>query len=350
MIIKRQSDILTDMIDYTASMTNKITDYSVGSVVRSIFDAVSIEGEMMYLMTYNNIQEGIEEGLMSAFNFTPKSATSASGDVTIDFYSPLVSDIIIDKGTRFTTGDTDTAIYYETKTSYLVSAGESSATITVYCNTTGKEGNLLSGEISHIETSINNASRVYNSEPFLNGAPEETYSSARDRFTQMIESIGKSTRAAILYGALAVPDIQLAQVYEHVGYVDVYAGNANGMLSSDKQKEVSSALDDYRAAGIKVNVFPIDRTALDVSMSVTVTDSSYVTSDFKLALQEYVYDYLNNMILDSDFIYNDFVRYILNFDSSLIYDVTLTAPTGNYITQPDEVIRAGKIEINYTER
>lgn len=350
MIIRRQTDILTDMIDYTASMTNKITDYSVGSVIRSIFDAVSIEGEMLYLMTYNNIEEGIESGLMSAFGFSPKAATVASGDVTIEFYSPLVSDIVIDKGTKFSNGDTDTTIYYETREPFLIPAGSYSATITVYCNQSGKSGNVLSGEISHSETSIYNVSRVYNSEPLLNGAPEETYNQARDRFNKMIESIGKATRSSIIYGALSVADIQLAQVYEHVGYIDVYVGDANGLLTADKQAEVSSVLDIYRAAGIKVNVYPIDRTAIDVSMSITVTDTSYVTSDFKLAVQEYVYDYMNNMVLNSDFIYNDFVRYVLNFDTALIYDVTLTTPTENYITQPDEVIRAGNITINYNTR
>ena len=83
MIIKSQSDVLTSLIDYTSSVTNKITDYSVGSVIRSIYDAVSIEEETLYVLMQQNIEEGIASGLLSAFNFSPKPAQKAYGDLTL---------------------------------------------------------------------------------------------------------------------------------------------------------------------------------------------------------------------------------------------------------------------------
>lgn len=347
MLLKRQTEILTSLMDYTGGVTNKITDYSVGSVIRSIYDAVSIEGETLYLMTFNNIQEGIEQGLLSAFNFSPKEAQKAYGDITIEFFSPIANAITIDKGTRFSTGSVDSPIYYETRNSYYIPTGSKSAVLSVQANVAGTIGNVLSGEITYPESTIYNVSRVYNQYPFLTGTEEETYLEARQRFNSMIQSIGKATADSLIYATLSVPGIQLAKIEEFVGYVNIYAGDANGLLTPDLQTLVSTTLDNYRAAGIKVNVLPIDRTALDVTMSITVSDLTYVTNDFKLAFEKYINDYINNLPLNGNFIYNDFVRYVLNFDTRLLLDVTLASPTQNYITGPEEVLRAGNIQISY---
>lgn len=349
MIIKSQSDVLTSLIDYTSSVTNKITDYSVGSVIRSIYDAVSIEEETLYVLMQQNIEEGIASGLLSAFNFSPKPAQKAYGYLTLEFYTPLGNDIRIDRGTRFDTGDVNSTLYYETQEVYVVPRGSSSAVVTVYAVQPGEIGNVISGEITHAESTIYNLSRVYNVNPFLTGSDEETYTQARDRFKAMIDSIGKGTKASMLYGALSVDGIQLAKLEEFVGYVNVYAGDANGLLTLDQQQQVLTALDDYRAAGIKVNVYPIDRTAIDITMTVNIRGVGYATDDFKLAFERYIYNYVNSLDINSNFIYNDFLRYVLDFDNTLIMDVSIATPTENYVTRPEEVLRAGNVNVTYVE-
>lgn len=350
MNIKRQSDILTSMIDYVSSITNDITDFTVGSAVRSILDAVSLENEALYLMTYNNVSQGILEGMFSAFGFSVRKAVPASGDLVIEFYSETTNPVTIAKGTRFSNGDPNPAVYYETLQEYIIPAGVKSASITVYGNTPGKVGNVLAGEITKPETTIFNAYRVYNTQPFLTGQDAETYQEAQSRFASMIEGLGKSTKASVLYGVLKVPGIQLANIEEHVGYFNVYAGDGNGELSYELQQDVLASLDDYRAAGIKANVFPIDRVGLDVTMTVTLSASVYNTTDFQLALNKYVYDYLDNMLLDGDFIVSDFTRYVMNFDPVAIYDLEVVSPADNYITSADEVIRAGDVNIEFSAK
>lgn len=350
MIIKNQSDILTSLIDYTSGVTNKVTDYSVGSVIRSIYDAVSIEEETLYIFMQQNIEEGIASGLLSAFNFSPKPAQKAYGDLTLEFFTAIANDLRISRGTRFSTGDVASTFYYETQEDYLVPRGSSSAVIKVYAVQSGEVGNVLAGEISHAESTIYNLSRIYNVNPFLTGAEEETYTQARDRFRLMLDSIGKGTKSALLYGTLSVDGIQLAKLEEFVGYVNVYAGDANGLLTLGQQQAILTTLDDYRSAGIKVNVYPIDRTAIDVTMTVDVRGTGYVTDEFKLAFERYIYNYINTLAINSDFIYNDFVRYVLDFDSTLIMDIDIATPTENYITRAEEVLRAGNINVTYVER
>ncbi len=348
MLIRRQQDILSSMIDYISSMTTNITDFTVGSAVRSILDAVSIENETLYLMTYNNVSQGILEGMFSAFGFSLKVATPAKGYITLEFYSELSNPVTIDKGTRFSNGDPNPTVYYETREQYIIPSGTKTSTIQVYATVPGTIGNVLSGEITHPETSIFNVSRVYNDESFLTGYDAETYQDAQSRFSNMIDGIGKSTKSSIIYGALTVNDIQLIQVDEHVGYFDVYVGDANGELTSQQQYDVSNALDSYRAAGIKVNVFPIDRVSLDIDLSVVISKTEYDSPSFRLALSKYIYDYLNTMLLDGDFIISDFMRYVMNFDPVAIYDTELNEPAQNYITASDEVIRAGNVNIAFS--
>lgn len=348
MLLKRQTDILTDMMDYTSGITNQVTDYSVGSVIRSFYEAFSLETETLYLATYSNIEEGIEAGLLSAFNFSPKPASKATGDITIEFYSPLAMAITIDKGTRFSTGEKNSDIYYETKKAYMVPAGSQSAVITVEASVPGTIGNVLSGEIGYPESTVYNVARVYNRYPFLSGSEEETYAQARDRFNLMIQSVGRGTKSAILYGALSVEEVQLAKLEEFVGYVNLYVGDSNGVLSQEVKDKVINTVDEYRSAGIKVNVLPIDRTPIDIDMQITLSSGFEYDANYKLAFERYLSDYINNLPLMGNFIVNDFVRYALNFDSNNIYDLSLNNPTQNYNTGAEEVLRAGNIAVSYT--
>ena len=101
MLFKKQADILLDLIDYTSNVTNKITDFNVGSAIRAIYDAISIESENLYMLTLENISEGIEQGLMQSFDFTVREAAFAYGDIAVEFSSPTTVDTLLPKGKSF---------------------------------------------------------------------------------------------------------------------------------------------------------------------------------------------------------------------------------------------------------
>ena len=349
MNIKRQSEILSDMIDYTSSITNKVTDFTVGSAVRSLFDAFSIELEMLYMLTSENIQEGIDAGLMSAFDFSPKEAQKAYGNVTIEFYNPLENAISIDKGTRFSTSSAENSIYFEADSSYIVPEGSSEFTLSVICNVPGEDGNVVAGEISNVETSLYNVSKVYNTSDILTGRKEETYEEAKSRFQLFIESRGRATKKSVLYGALSVPEVNTAYIEEQTGLVNVYVADDNGNLTQSLQQKVIDALEDYRPAAIKLNVFPMLKKDLDIDATVYVDDISYITDSYREALLGYIKGYLNQFKADKNFIVHDLIKTVINFDDDTIIDVDIDTPAGNYITNPDEIIRAGVININFVE-
>jgi hypothetical protein len=89
MIFKRMSDIYARLVDLTLTNTSDVNDFSVGSAIRAIYEAFSIELEQFYILTRENILEAIEDGVYSSFGFQRKNAQKAYGNVVITFNNPL---------------------------------------------------------------------------------------------------------------------------------------------------------------------------------------------------------------------------------------------------------------------
>lgn len=349
MKIKRQSEILSNMIDYTSSITTDVTDFTVGSAVRSMYDAFSIEEELFYMLTMENINEGIEKGLMASFGFEAKAPTAAYGNVTIEFYTAPEQDFLVSKGTRFMTASQDQSLYFQTTKAYTIPGGSTSFTLAVEANQTGSVGNVRAREISRSEANLYNVSSVYNTEDFLTGSDGETYPEALKRFAMYIESIGRATKNAIKYGALTVPYIDTAYVHERIGRVDVYVADKNGNLTASQQSAVQNFLEDYRPAGIELYVWPMIRRDIDVIATVQVTSLDEATVDLQNDMVQQVRNYLNSFTADQDFVLHDLERLILNYDTDLIYDVDITNLTGNYKVAEDEIIRSGQVSLTFKE-
>lgn len=348
MLFKKQADILLDLIDYTSSVTNKITDFNVGSAIRAIYDAVSIESENLYMLTLENISEGIEQGLMQSFDFTVKDATYAYGDVTLDFNSPTSTEYILPKGTNFSIGDTSSSLRYATRDNYVIPIGTTSYNVTVYANTPGVAGNVDKNMITTIESNIYNANRVTNNESFLTGHEAETYEETKQRFQLFIESIGRATKNAIKYGALTVPNIDSVYVYEQIGLVTVYASDANGNLSTIDISNLEDTLEDYRPAGIQLIVQPMNKLVVNTTLNITISDRIIYPDRVIANVNKTVSDYLNAMKADQDLIISQLIKTVVNANEEVL-DISIDNPEGNVIVEPEQIIRAGTVTINLTQ-
>ena len=344
MLFKKQADILLDLIDYTSNVTNKITDFNVGSAIRAIYDAISIESENLYMLTLENISEGIEQGLMQSFDFTVREATFAYGDIAVEFSSPATVNTILPKGTSFSMGDSSSSLRFTTRDNYTIPQGETSILVTAYANTPGIAGNVAANDITTAETNIYNVSRVYNPDDILTGAEEESYQDTKKRFQLFIESIGRATKNAIKYGALTVPNISSVFVYEQVGLVTVYAADANGNLSDEDISNLEDVLEDYRPAGIQLVVSPMVKKRVDVDLELVLETGVLYPEKVSALVKKTVSDYLNAMEADQDLILSKLVNDIVN-TSDAIKDIHITDPDENLLVDPDEIIRAGTITI-----
>lgn len=348
MIFKKQSDILRSMMEYSTAITEKISDYTVGSALRTIYDAVSIEAEMIYMLMNENIEEGIETGLLSSFDFEPREASRAYGDVTLTFYNKITTSFVIPRGTRFRSVDTVNYPYvYETIVDYQVPTGTDTVMITVHCIEEGIVGNIPKGELNRSEGSLFNLDTVTNKEDILTGSDEETYEEQRKRFLLFIESIGRGTRSALEYGALVVPGIEGVYVDEKVGTSYVYCHDKNGNLPDKLRQQVIASEENYRSAGIELRVEGMKRYDLNLNITIVATDPSLMTMVEKDNITNYIRNYINSFKAGQDFILAEFIQSVMNYDDSLIYDCFLTNVGGNIIIDKNQLIRTGELSIEF---
>jgi hypothetical protein len=345
MEFKTQEQVLTDLIDHTQSITPKLTDYNVGSVVRSIYDAMSIETESLYGLTIENINEGIELGLMQSFDFNVKEPQPAYGDVTIEFNSPVVSELNIPKGTAFVTdivGDTNR---YVTTKSYNVPMGVQTVVVQATAEQAGVAGNVDAMDINAMATNLYNVARVYNKEAFTTGDDGETYEQVKRRFALFIESIGRATKNAIKYGALSIQEVKSVYVTEQVGLVTVYVADNNGNLPPETKEKVATKLEDYRAAGIELRVMPMEKVNVDNTVILTLDNRSMPDADYIDQTSRIISRYINSLGAGQDLIINDLVKTIFNSNDRDFYDVDVEYPEGNIKVEPNQILRAGTSEI-----
>lgn len=125
--VKKFDSIIASMVNWISSNTSKITDFNVGSVVRTILESIAMELEELYYQLMKAVEEAIEEAIYRAFNFPRNPAQRSTG--LVRFFRLRGTDVPVNVP-RLTTVATDSVppILYETQTDSVVTAISSSST------------------------------------------------------------------------------------------------------------------------------------------------------------------------------------------------------------------------------
>ncbi|MNW28263.1 Baseplate J-like protein [compost metagenome] len=341
---------LRGMVDWTVTHTRKITDFSVGSAIRTLYEAVASEIEMFYFTTFKNINWGIENSIFESFDFKKFAAHEASGFVTLTFYAPLEANLYISKGTKFSTvskSGTD-ILYYATQEDYVVQAGSVEADIEVFCTVKGTIGNVAAGSIRVLINPINYVQEVTNKEPFLTGAEEETQAERKQRFNVYIETLARGTKKSIEYGVKEVEGVAGVWVDDSaIGLVNVYVHDANGNLPDSLKEKVIENLVNYRAAGIPVYVNSIVKTEIPITLTVKVL-SSYNNSAFHQRLVDGIQNYVNSYPVAKSFYVSDLIQYVMNYDDVAVINCKVSEPLVDKVIAQEQIVRASAINLTLT--
>ena len=346
--IKSFRDLTRNMIDWIVQNTSKLVDFSPGSAIRSIIEAVASELEEYYYRMYKNFNWAVENSVYEAFSFKRREATPAFGEVVLTFSYPLLEEITIPAGTTFTTSTrymSDVPLYFETRQPYTVSVDSEKATLVVYCTEPGEIGNVAPDTITVMVNPINYVSTVTNPERFLSGRNAETMSERKQRFTKYVDTRARGTKAAIEYGTMEVEGV--AGVYvddEQVGIVNVYAHDASGNLHDDLREKIIENLENYRSAGIPVFVMPINTREIDVEITVTVLQQ-FNNESFKHYLKTAVENYLNHYTTSQSLYLSDLNAYVRRINEIAIRNCKISTPREDVVILPYELIRSGEIAV-----
>lgn len=348
--VRTAIEILSKMTSYIKHTTDKLTDFRIGSVTRTLLEAVSLEVEELYLKMYDGFLWAIENSIFKAFGFTRKEATKATGMLTIEFVQPLTSPFLIPINTKFCTSSPliETKYYVSTE-NIIVPLGLKKIDIPIEAVALGKRGNAVENTINVMITSNTIVNRVYNSKALTNGMEKESLIDCKNRFINYISTLSRGTTEAIEYGISCVEGVKSVWVDDkNVGFVKIYAGNSNGELPSPLKTEVQNAANKYKAAGIGAEVYSFTKEYIDVSL-VVYLNAGYDVEVYKDLITDSIKNYFNTFQAGQSFYIIKFSQQVVSIDNLAIITLKLNAPMDDRIVSKAQIIRLRELTVEIVQ-
>lgn len=342
--IKNMQEVLSNLIDWITYKTDKITDFNVGSAIRTLTEAIAIQFEEFYFSMKQNVIYAIENSVYTSFGFDYKMATQATGKVTVSFKEPLPSSMTIPKGTIFCTAPSYGYIYFESIEDTFVEPGLISTIVVVKCKESGTKGNIAAGAINTIVTTNTIIKSVTNEGAFTNGVDSETATERKKRFQNYINTLARGTADAIVYGCLEVEGVTGAWCDDkYIGYVKVYAHNSDGELPDELRSKIVANLQNYRAGGIEVEVLPIIKKPIDMVLKIML-NNDYDVEVYNNTITSLVTKYMNEYSVASNFYVADIIHFVKYSLEDIVINIVIEEGSDTIIGN-NELVRAGSINV-----
>lgn len=342
--IRSMYEVFNNLVEWITAKTDKITDFNVGSAIRTLTEAIAIQFEEFYFSMKQNVLYAIENSVYTSFGFDLKMSQASTGYVTVEFEEPLPSALTFPKGTVFCTAAIYGYIYYESTEEIYAEQGCYSIMIPVQCKTAGTTGNIPIGAITTIVTTNAIIRSVENKTAFTNGVNEETSAERKKRFQNYIRTLARGTADSIVYGTLEVDKITGAWVDDsYIGYVKVYAHNSEGELPDELRLEVLKNLQNYRAGGIEVEVLPIVKKPINLGLIIMI-DNNYDTEVYEELIYKLVIRYMNEYSVANNFYLADIIHTIKSAYEDIVINISVQTGEDTHIAE-NELVRPGEVTV-----
>ena len=343
--IKSVDQIFTSLLTWITTGTEKLTDFNIGSATRALLESVSLQEEEFYFDLQQAVTYAIDNAIYDAFGFAKYKSEKATGEVTITFNRVLPANIVITKGTTLSTNiKSDKVVKFQVTQNTEALAGSVQMTVPVECLTDGYIGNIEAYSITSVSPSNPYFDSVFNEHDFYDGQDEETNAQRKLRFKQYIRSLQRGTREAIEYGARTVKGV--AGVYvddSYIGFVRVYVHDVHGNLSDELKTQVILTLDEWRAAGIEVEVLPIITLKQSLDIQVIFVDTADINVYTK-NIKEVVENFLNSFQVSDNLYLSNLIATIMEAYRDVVIDTQIINGEDVFLNK-NELIRADKINI-----
>lgn len=350
-----------------------LIDFSVGSVVRALVEAVTGVGlwlQAMVLKVLSMTRLATSEGAdadswVADFGgpfveggpayFARLGATGSVGDLLFSRLStsgtalvPLGATVqTADGSQRFVvTLDPESADYDEDLNGYVLGIGDASITVPAASVNLGQASNVLAGTVTVINSAIVGVDLVTNPAPFVGGADAETTEAMRVRFRQYLQSLREATPEAVKYYIRSIQagiSVELVENEEidgtpRRGFFYVVVDDGTGDPDSGFLTEVSAAVDAHRAAGVEYAVYGPDPVAVTIAGAI-VAISDDAEEDEVIALVEAALQaYVDGLGIGDDVVYNRLFQVAYDASPDLIQiTLTLNGGTANLTVGAKEV-------------
>ena len=332
---KKFNDIFEDM----RKRTSVITDFETGSVARTLYESFAYEiallyekMQLVYLSAYVDTAEGQQLDMAVAILGIKRGLPDfAEGEVT--FKRDIGNqDITILQGTLVATVDTPTTPkkVYQTGETALFRKDQTSITVKVQAVNRGETEVTPADTLVVLPRPIVGIKSVTNTQPTLfTGKRRETDEELRSRAKNALIASGKATLLSIENALLSLPSPSVKEVKvkedftnaKKFGIIEVFV-DCDALQDSDpKQKkaaetQLTEALDRVRAAGIFVDLKPIQLVTMDgifrIGISADLKLSPEERNKLEQAVQAEISQYINELAMGQPLVFAQLIKSILS--------------------------------------
>lgn len=367
--IKDFRSIIASMINVVRASQSQVTDFSVGSVARTIMEAPAIEIEELYLQMALGLSDSIKTAVFQSFSFTPIAAEGASGVVRFTAAGVSASAILVPAGTTVSTSSS--SYKYATAIDVSIAPGGSYVDATVYCTSAGSATNVGAGLVTIMSSLVTGVASVSNALAFINGADAETDDARKTRFQWYVSTLSRGTVSSIGYGASQatvlnssggiIETAALVQVVEPyvtdstqpIGLVNVFIHNGVGGTSSALLTNVTNIINGYylsngtpvpgwKSAGVHAVVAAATEVPIDVTATLTMLPG-YTSAAADALATSLVGQYLLGLGIGVSAIRSEIIALIMSVPG--VYNVVLSAPSADVSATSSQKVMPGTISI-----
>lgn len=211
----------------------------------------------------------------------------------------------------------------------------------------GKAGNVAAGKINRVVTVVAGQTlAVTNAAVAGGGNEQESDEELRVRARLFWQTLRRGTLAALEFGALQVSSVRIVKASEDLstGFVTVVVSDSDGNSTAQMIADVVLELENWRAAGVTVNVYGGTQLLVAVTGVLTVVDGVDAAVLAPL-VAEAVAARLNKS-KQGERVYLDSLKAAgINVDPDAIEALTFSVPAADVEPTTYQVPRAGTITI-----
>jgi uncharacterized phage protein gp47/JayE len=353
--LKNFTSIVASMVNHVRAVSaGRLTDFNVGSVLRTMLEAPAIEIDEAYQQAFNGLKEAIPVATYTSFNFERQPAIAASGVVRLSWgaVQPDVS-LVIPAGTILRT---DVSVFSYALSDDVVWAmftfagGVWYADVLAACTTAGSAGNIAINSAFTVSGAPVGLQSVIATTAFGSGRDLESDDARKRRFVEYINSLARSTTDAMTFGAkstvlrnalgVTIERVAFAVTIEPylsnqayaIGDVEVYVHNGVGATSANLVAEVDKVLRGYtgadgvkvagwKAAGTRLLVYAATEVAKGVTGTIKVA-YGYLATDVLTRAQDAVREYILGLDIGASYQASEVIYRIKNMPGVLNVSMT----------------------------
>lgn len=301
--IRSFSEYVQDMGTALHAGSRYVLDLSVGSVLRSLLEAQASAVMWLQVLIADALEAsragtargGDLDTWMADFSLTRLPPVKAVGAVTLGRISS-VGDVNVPVGTRVRTtatgsvfliaADSNHARWASGSSTYTLRSGDTAITVPIVAEKEGNSGNVLSGAITLLSSSIPGIDTVTNDQPTTGGLDAESDAALRRRFVDYLSSRSRATIDAVAFAVQSVRQGLMFRIYDGVdlvgeprpGHFVVVVDDGSRSPTEQMVAAVARAIDDVRPVGSTFSVVPPATHHCDVTCSITLAEMDNSTA------------------------------------------------------------------------